>query len=122
MLADKLPELVVNIIVALVSAGGFWALIERGLEKSREKREESIQQLIAEVKEIKKDLKETTELSKAYSRDRLNYLSEKYMREGYIPKEDIISYKLLGSAYIAANGNTEVRTKFEHNIENLEVK
>lgn len=119
---DKIPEFITTIIVALISAGGFWALVERGLERSREKREEGIQQLITEVKEIKKDLKETTELSKAYSRDRLNYLSEKYMREGYIPKEDVISYKLLGSAYINANGNTEVKTKFEHNIENLEVK
>ena len=118
----QIPEFVVSIIVALISAGGFWALLEKGLEKSRKHREEELKKLITEIKEINKELKDTTELSKAFSRERLNRLSEKYMQQGYIPKEDIVSYTLLGKAYINANGNTEVRTKYEYVIENLEVK
>lgn len=117
-----IPEFVSTVIVALISAGGFWALIERGLEKSRDARDKNMKELITEVKEVRRELKETTELSKAYSRDRLNYLSEKYMQQGYIPKQDIISYKLLGKAYIDSNGNTEVKTKFQHVIDNLEVR
>lgn len=118
----QIPEFIVTIVVALLSAGGFWALIEKGVEKNRKHRDEELSKLITEIKEINKELKETTELSKAFSRERLNFLSEKYLKQGYIPKEDIISYTLLGKAYINANGNTEVRTKFEYNVENLEVK
>lgn len=118
----QIPEFIVTIIVALISAGGFWALIERGLVKSRSDRSKALNELIKEVKEIKEELKETTELSKAFSRERLNRLSEKYLQQGYVPKEDIISYTLLGKAYIDSNGNTEVRTKYEYVIENLEVK
>lgn len=118
----SIPILISNIIVALVSAGGFWTLIEHTFEKRRKTKDEKIDKLIADVNSIKQELDSTTELSKSYSRDRLNFLSEKYMALGYVPKEDIISYTLLGKAYINANGNTEVRTKYEYVIENLEVK
>jgi len=114
--------LISNIIVALVSAGGFWTLIEHTFEKRKKTKDEKIDELISEIKDIKKELDSTTDLSKAYSRERLNHLSEKYMSMGYIPKEDIVSYTLLGNAYINAGGNTEVRTKFEYIKENLEVK
>ncbi|MBQ6631083.1 MAG: hypothetical protein IJH55_02985, partial [Romboutsia sp.] len=73
----QIPEFVVSIIVALISAGGFWALIDKGLEKNRKRRDEELKGLITEIKEINKELKETTELSKAFSRERLNFLSEK---------------------------------------------
>ena len=116
------PILISNIIVALVSAGGFWTLMDRAFEKSRKTREEKLDKLITDVNDIKEELNATTELSKAYSRERLNRLSEKYLTNGYIPKEDVVSYKMLGEAYKNADGNTEVRTKFEFVIENLEVK
>lgn len=118
----SIPILISNVIVALVSAGGFWALLEHTLESKRKTREEKLDKLIADIDDIKKELDASAELSKAFSRERLNRLSEKYMALGYIPKEDVISYKLLGTAYKNANGNTEVKTKFEYVMENLEVK
>lgn len=114
--------LISNILVALVSAGGFWTLMDHTFEKSKKTREEKLDKLITDIDDIKKELNSTTELSKAYSREKLNQLSEKYLTTGYIPKEDIVSYKMLGEAYKNADGNTEVRTKFEFVIENLEVK
>lgn len=115
-------EVVITVVVAIVSTGGFWAVLENGLNSSRKRREEKIEVLTREIKEIHSKLNETTELCKAYSRDRLNYLCEQYLGLGYIPKNDIISFKLLGEAYESSDGNTEVRTKFEYVIENLEVK
>ena len=64
----------------------------------------------------------TEELSKAFARDRLNYLCNKYIEYGFIPKEDIIAFKLLGQAYISTNANTEIKTKFEHCINTLHVQ
>ena len=115
-------EVVMTIVVAIVSAGGFWALLENELKSSRRQREEKIEILTEEIKQIHYKLDETTELCKSFSRDRLNYLCEQYMDLGYIPKNDIISFKLLGEAYEHSDGNTEVRTKFEYVIKNLEVK
>ena len=118
----SIPILISNVLVALVSAGGFWVLIEHTIEDKRKTKEEKLDKLIADVNDIKAELDASTELSKAFSRERLNRLSEKYMALGYIPKEDVISYKLLGTAYKNSNGNTEVKTKFEYVMENLEVK
>ena len=118
----SIPILISNVLIALISAGGFWVLIDHTIEAKRKTKEEKLDKLIADVDDIKKELEASTELSKAFSRERLNRLSEKYMKLGYIPKEDIISYKLLGKAYKNADGNTEVKTKFEYVIENLEVK
>ena len=61
----QIPEFIVTIIVALVSAGGFWALIERGLVKSRSARSKALNELIKEVKEIKE---ERTLLDRQYIR------------------------------------------------------
>lgn len=78
--------------------------------------------LISDMEDIKTELSSTTDLCRSYSRDRLNYLSEKYIKQGYIPKEDIISFKMLGESYINAGGNSETKTKFEFVIKEVEVK
>ena len=118
----SIPVLISNILIALLSAGGFWALLEHIFESKRKTNGEKLDKLIEDIDDIKKELDASAELSKAFSRERLNRLSEKYLGLGYIPKEDVISYKLLGTAYKNANGNTEVKTKFEYVMENLEVK
>ncbi len=114
--------LISNIIVALVSAGGFWTLIEHTFEKRKKRRDDKIDTLIKDITEMNKKLEYTEELSKAFSRDRLNHLSERYISQGYVPKGDIISYKLLGQAYVNADGNTEVKAKYQFVMDNLEVK
>ena len=152
----ELAIMLTNILVALLSAGGFWALLEKIPNARRKKREENqkilldkinqldtsasknreaitalskaVQGMIKNMNELYEGQKEcgvkiqnSEGLSRAYARDRLNFLSNKYMGQGYIPTEDVISYKLLGQAYIQSGGNSETSTKFNHCIEELPV-
>ena len=156
-MSHEIFVLLSNVLVALLSAGGFWALLEKIPNERRKKREKSVREILIKIDKIDKendenakDIKElnnsvhsilngmktmydnqkdcavkianSEELSRAYSRDRLNHLSNIYIKQGYIPKEDIIPYKMLGKAYISSGGNSEIKTKFEHCINNLEVK
>ena len=49
------------------------------------------------------------QVTMAMGRDRLNFLSKKHLREGYIPEDEFESFKELGEAYIDAGGNTKVK-------------
>ena len=159
-----------SIIIALVSAGGFWGYVEHRYNEKRKSRSETLKEISKDIKDITTEVQNTnkevseletkvsnmyqsqlqcatklekisdledkfgnledligavqkrSELSLAYARDRLNHLSNKYMDYGYIPKEDVIPYKLLGKAYIDSGGNSETATKFNHCIEELPVK
>lgn len=146
-----------NILVALLSAGGFWALLEKIPNARRKRRDENIKKLLVQInkldsqatsnrndihelsesikgilngmntmydnqKECSVKIANSEELSRAVSRDRLNHLANLYIKQGYIPQEGIIPFKLLGKAYIESGGNSETRTKFEHCIEELPVR
>lgn len=45
----------------------------------------------------------------AMGRDRLNFLSKKHIKEGYIPEDEYESFKELGDSYINAKGNSMVK-------------
>ena len=45
----------------------------------------------------------------AMGRDRLNFLSKKHIRAGYIPEDEFESFKELGEAYLEAKGNSKVK-------------
>ena len=146
-----------NILVALLSAGGFWALLEKIPNARRKRRDENIKNLLVQINKLdsqansnKNDIHELSEsikailngmntmyenqkecaikitnseeLSRAVSRDRLNYLANLYIKQGYIPQEGIIPFKLLGKAYVESGGNSETKTKFEHCINELPVR
>ena len=166
MLVAAIP----SIIIALISAGGFWAYVEHRYNDKRKSRGKKLDEISQDLKTITSEiakngdglvkledkvgelsqnqmqcavklekiesietkfgnledlidtLKKKTDLSVAYARDRLNHLSNKYLDQGFIPKEDIIPYKLLGQAYIDSGGNSETKTKFLHCINELPVK
>lgn len=83
---------------------------------------EQIEDRFGDISNIVSSAKNTSNLSMAYARDRLNYLSNMYMKKGYIPQEDIVSFTLLGEAYIDAGGNSETKTKYLHCINKLPVE
>lgn len=83
---------------------------------------EQIEDRFGDISNIVSSAKNTSNLSMAYARDRLNYLSNIYMKKGYIPQEDIVSFKLLGEAYIDAGGNSETKTKYLYCINKLPVE
>lgn len=49
------------------------------------------------------------QVTMAIGRDRLNYLSKKHIKAGYIPEDEFESFKELGEAYLEAGGNTMVK-------------
>ena len=83
---------------------------------------EQIEERFGDIANIVSNAKNSSNLSMAYARDRLNYLSNLYMKKGYIPQEDIVSFTLLGEAYIDAGGNSETKTKYLHCINKLPVE
>ena len=53
------------------------------------------------------------EVTMAMGRDRLNFLSKKHIKEGYIPEDEYESFEALGESYVNAGGNSIVRALFE---------
>lgn len=80
-------SLVVTIIVAIFASSGFWDWL-----KSRKKKMTPYEQV-----------------TMAIGRDRLNFLSKKHIKEGFIPEDEFESFKELGEAYLEAGGNTMVK-------------
>lgn len=130
--------LVVTIVVAILGSGGLWSLIQWFLETRVTKKaqfikdiKEKMEDLVTtddlegikeEIKKIGVDSAQAKDLSLAIARDRINFLCNKYLRLGYIPLQDYVSFKEIGESYIKAGGNSEIKSKFELVMEDLEVK
>lgn len=56
-------------------------------------------------------------VSMALGRDRLNFLSKKYIKQGYIPEDEYETFKELGESYIDAGGNNMAKALFKEAIE-----
>lgn len=130
----------VTIMCALCGAGGLWSLIQHVIDlkhndkKEKNKDRETLLDISKDVKEFKtevkdefnkveQELKNNNILTIALGREKINYLCHQYMDLGYIPRQDYVAFKMIGDAYIIDNKqNTEVKTKFEWCIDNLEVK
>ena len=121
-------EFVVAIVVAILGSNGLWAFFSHMSDKKSDKKDdlkelkEDVENLRDDINEITDLLKKTNELAISTARDRLNYLSHKYMEQGFIPKEYATPYKLIGAAYKANDGNTIVAEEFELCMKNLPIK
>lgn len=131
----SIVQLMEAVIIAVLSSTGLWAFLDncrKDNKEEKEKEEEKVQRdkerdgkldkLIDDIKELKADMKKSADLSKAVSRDRLNYLCQDYIKIGYIPSSDYAAFKLLGEAYLDAGGNSEVGEKYIYIINNLKVR
>lgn len=128
-----------SIIIAVIGSNGLWQYLihlsqkkatkeKDPLQKIEDKLDKNIQELKTtmektniEIIGLSKKLEDTKELSISTARDRVNFLCNKYMIQGYIPKEDYDSFIALGNTYIK-NGNTSVRDKFEYCKTKIPVK
>ena len=121
-------EIIVAITIAVIGSNGIWALMARiferksGIKDDVEALRTSIRQLKTKLDDIENLAVSNRDLSKATARDRLNFLNHKYRDLGYIPKDDYVSYKLIGEAYEKSEGNTIVREEFEVNMKELQRK
>lgn len=121
-------EFVVAIVIAVLGSNGLWVFFTRILDKKEDKQDD-LKELKEDVENLRNDivaltelLKKTNELAISTARDRLNYLSHKYMEQGFIPKEYATPYKLIGAAYKKNDGNTIVAEEFELCMKNLPIK
>lgn len=65
---------------------------------------------------LKTKRKKTTpyeDVTMAIGKDRLNFLSKKHIKEGYIPEDEFESFKDLGDSYLGAGGNSMVKELYE---------
>lgn len=124
-------EIIVAIAVAIIGSNGIWALIGKIYKKKSKKHNirddvEDLRTAICglqiKLDDIEELSKANKELAKSTARDRLNYLNHKYRNLGYIPKDDYVSYKLIGEAYKESKGNTIVLEEFEVNMKELQRK
>lgn len=91
-------------------------------EDPMEKLQRQLDAVLADMQNLSKSLESNSELTMSHARDRLNFLCNSYIEQGYIPERDYVSFKLLGEAYIKAGGNHHFDTLFKHVIETIPTK
>lgn len=118
-------EFLTVIIVAVIGSNGLWMFFSKILDK-KSKRYRDYEQLTKTIKTIKEEIEVLTtlgeknnNLAKATARERLNRLNHKYRKQGFIPSDDLVAYKLIGEAYEEADGNTVVFEEFKLCMEEL---
>lgn len=87
ILTGKLIITLITVVGAIFASNGFWDWL-----KTRRNKMTPYEQV-----------------TMAMGRDRLNFLSKKHLRNGYIPEDEFESFKKLGESYLDAGGNTMVK-------------
>lgn len=103
---------IITIIVALASSAGFWGLLQYAFEQRAKQRQTQIEELKDMIQNIEGKLDINEELTVAFTRARLNHLCNKYLQDGYIPKQDYVAFIMLGESYVKHH-NSEVALRFE---------
>lgn len=114
-------QVIVTLLVAVFSSSGMWGFLQWKLEAKENKKQKQLDEIHSAILEMQTEISANKDLSLSLGRDRVNHLCNNFIELGYIPKEDNISFLLIGASY-CAYGNTEVKTKFEWVKENLPVK
>lgn len=91
MLTSKLVLTLIVVAGSIFASSGFWDWL-----KTRKHKMTPYERMI-----------------KAVTRDRVNFLSKKHLREGYIPEDEFESFKEMGESYISGGGNSKVKELFE---------
>lgn len=133
-----MKEIALAVGIAILGSGGLWGFLQFLLDSKFKKRSETLEninakldkvvtsqemeELRSDIKSLKEDVYHAKELSMGTARDRINNLCNKYNKLGFIPYDEYVSFKAIGESYVSAGGNTEVKTKFNWALENLEVK
>ena len=122
-------EMILAIVVAIVGSSGLWGFLQWVLETKCRKRNKTLKdmnskldKLATELALIKNALDTDRDLTLSMAREKLNEMSNKYLKLGYIPYEEYVAYNSIGEAYIRAGGNSEIKAKFELVMEDLDVK
>lgn len=102
-------QAVVSVLTAVLASGGLWSFLSKKqeihFEELERKRKEE-----AEAEE-KNDVK--TKLLVGLAHDRLIYLTNKYIKEGWINSEDYENLTYMYEPYIQGGGNGTVKRNME---------
>lgn len=130
-------EVMITIILAIIGSSGLWGFLQWWLETKCKKKNKALKEMSskldklatkAEISElsgnlvlIKSVLDTDRDLTLSMAREKLNDMSNHYLGLGYIPIEEYVAYKSIGEAYINAGGNSEIKSKFELVLRDLDV-
>ena len=95
ILTGKLIITLITVIGAIFASNGFWDWL-----KTRRHKMTPYERMVMGI-----------------TRDRVNFLSKKYLREGYIPEDEFESFKEIGESYIDGGGNSKVKELFDEAIQ-----
>ncbi len=131
-------EVMITIIIAIIGSSGLWGFLQWWLETKCKRKDKTLKDMNAKLDKlatkeeinsisdelvlIKNVLDTDRDLTLSMAREKLNEMSNRYLALGYIPYEEYVAYNSIGEAYIRAGGNSEIKTKFELVLEDLEVK
>ena len=90
---------ITSIVLAVFASTGFWAFVQKLYDNHKKKKTPQDLMLLA------------------LGRDKLLYLSKKYLEMGYIPDDEYESFKDMGEAYLAMEGNSRVKRKYFEALE-----
>jgi type II secretory pathway pseudopilin PulG len=103
---------IITIIVAIASSAGFWGLLQYIFDQRAKQRQTQIEDLKDMIQNVGEKLDINEEITVSFARARLNNMCNKYLRDGYIPKEDYVAFIMLGESYVKHH-NSEVALRFE---------
>ena len=87
----------IEIIAIIFGSQGLWVLIDNVYQERKKKKEKT----------------PTEDMVLALVRDKLLFLSKKYLKMGGIPEDEVATFKELYESYTKAGGNTDVKDRGE---------
>lgn len=131
-------EVMITIVLAIIGSSGMWGFLQWWLETKCKKKNKTLKDMNSkldklatkvemtaisgELTSIKNTLDTNRDLTMSMAREKLNNMSNQYIKLGYIPVDEYVAYNSIGEAYIRAGGNSEIKSKFEVVMEDLEVR
>lgn len=102
-------QAVVSVLTAVLASGGLWSF----LSKKQEIRFEELERKRKEDAEAEEKNDVKTKLLVGLAHDRLIYLTNKYLEEGWINSDDYENLTYMYIPYIQGGGNGSVKRNME---------
>ena len=110
-------QAIVSVLTAVLASGGLWSF----LSKKQEIRFEELERKRKEEAEAEEKNDVKTKLLVGLAHDRLIYLTNKYLEEGWISSENYENLTYMYEPYIQGGGNGTVKRNMEK-VEKLPFK
>ena len=102
-------QAIVSVLTAVLASGGLWTFLSKQQDLKLQKLEQ--RRKADEEERAKNDVK--TKLLVGLAHDRLIYLTNKYLEEGWVSSENYENLTYMYEPYIKAGGNGTVKRNME---------